>query len=100
MEEVTGLTLTNDQEGIKDTKQTVATRGSDPSQAVVEISSDPDGAEIEIDGAFVGNAPRSRSLSPGEHNIKLRKKGYQDWERKIAVQAGETLEVEAALESK
>ena len=32
--------------------------------------------------------------------IKLTKKGYSDWERKIAVEAGETLEIDAELESK
>ena len=64
------------------------------------MSSDPEGAEIEIDGAYVGNTPRTRSVQPGEHNVKLTKKGYADWERKIAVEAGETLEINAELEGK
>ena len=39
-------------------------------------------------------------MQPGEHKVKLTKKGYSDWERKIAVEAGETLEIDAELESK
>ena len=36
---------------------------------------------------------------PGEHKIKLKRKGYADWERKVAVEAVETLEIAAELES-
>ena len=99
VEEITGLTMEYEQEGVKDTKQTVATRGN-TTQGTVEITSDPEGAEIEIDGAFTGDTPRSRTLKPGEHKITLRKKGYASWERKIAVEAGEKLEIHAELESK
>ena len=102
-EQVTGLTMLYDQEGVKDTKQTVARRGDNAprdDQASLKISSDPEGAEIEIDGAFVGNTPRTRTVQPGEHKVKLKRKGYSDWERKVAVEAGETLEINAELESK
>ena len=102
-EQVTNLTMLYDQEGVKDTKQTVARRGDNAprdDQGSLKISSAPEGAEIEIDGAYVGNAPRTRTVQPGEHKVKLTKKGYSDWERKIAVEAGETLEIDAELESK
>ena len=94
VEEITGLTMEYDQEGVKDTKQTVASRGNRNTlqqQGVAEISSDPEGAEIEIDGAFVGTTPRSRNLKPGEHKLTLTKKGYRSWERKISIEAGEKL---------
>ena len=103
VEQVTGLTMLYDQEGVKDTKQTVARRGDNAprdDQGSLKISSDPEGAEIEIDGAYVGNTPRTRAVQPGEHKVKLTKKGYTAWERKIAVEAGETLEIDAELESK
>ena len=100
IEQVTGLEMLYDQEGIKATKQTVASRRSNSSQAVVEISSDPEGAEVEIDGAFVGSTPRSRSLTPGKHTIKLHKKGYKDREYNVVVEAGETMDISAELESK
>lgn len=101
MEEVTGLTMEYDQEGVKDTKQTIATRGSATgNQGTVEITSDPEGAEVEIDGAFTGNTPRTNTLKPWQHKITLRKKGYAAWQRKITVEAGETLEIHAELEDK
>ena len=103
VEQVTGLTMLYDQEGIKDTKQTVARRGDNAprdDQGSLKISSDPEGAEIEIDGAFVGNTPRTRAVQPGEHTVKLRHKGYTDWERNVAVEVGETLHVVADLKSK
>ena len=102
-EQVTGLTMLYDQEGVKDTEQTVAERGSGTaqrSQGSVSFSSNPEGAEIEIDGAYVGITPRTRTVKPGEHTVKLRHKGYKDWERKVAVEAGEILDVVADLESK
>ncbi len=101
-EQVTGQTMRYDQEGVKDTKQTVARRGDNAprvDQGSLKISSDPEGAEIEIDGAYVGITPRNPTVQPGEHNVKLKKKGYAAWERKVAVEAGETLEIGAELES-
>ncbi len=103
VEQVTGVTMEYEQEGVKDTKQTIATRkGSrqDDSRGVVKITSDPEGAEVEIDGAFAGNTPRSKALVPGEYKLKLRKKGYKDWERKLAIEAGETVQVHAEMEKK
>jgi len=103
VEQVSGQTMHYDQEGVKDTKQTVATRGGgEPaeSQGVVKITSNPEGAEVDIDGAYTGQSPRSPALAPGEHKLKLQKKGYKDWERKIMIAAGETLEVSVEMERK
>ena len=98
-EEVSGLTMHYDQEGVKETVQTVATRG-EQAQGVLEITSVPEGAEIEIDGVFVGQSPRSRKVASGDHLLRLRNKGYKDWERKVSVEAGETLAVRAEMEPK
>ncbi len=103
VEQVTGLTMTYEQEGIKDTQQNVATRSggaANPNDGIVEVTSDPDGAEVEIDGAYIGNSPRNSAVVPGKYEVKLRKNGYKDWKRKIAVSAGETLEIHAEMESK
>jgi hypothetical protein len=104
VEQATGLTMVYDQEGVKDSEQTVATRSTEKpteaasGQGTLEIKSVPEGPEIEINGAFVGNAPRLRSLAPGEYAVRLKKKGYKDWERKVSVAAGETLTVTAEME--
>ena len=67
----------------------VASVGSAPSQAMLDISSTPSGAEIEVDGSFVGNAPSSLGVAPGEHTIKLTKTGYTAWEKKIRTSSGQ-----------
>jgi hypothetical protein len=66
----------------------VAAALSDAGQATLEISSTPAGADIEIDGSFVGNAPSSLSVAPGEHTIKITKAGYTGWEKKIKTSSG------------
>ena len=101
IEQVTDKSMLYDQEGVKDTKQTVAAReGGGANQSILKITSDPEGAEIEIDGSFTGDSPRSNAVAPGKYKLKLRKKGYKDWERKVTIAAGQTLEVNAEMESK
>ena len=98
-EVVTRLTMKYDQEGIKDSEQIVAERGQGQSgRTVLEITSIPPGAEIEIDGAFVGDTPRKSDVAPGRHQMKLKLKGFKDWERKVSVERGKTLEIRAELE--
>jgi ATP-dependent Clp protease ATP-binding subunit ClpA len=55
---------------------------------MVTITSAPAAAEIEVDGAFLGTTPAELPLPVGEHLVKLTKKGYQRWERKLSVLAG------------
>lgn len=56
--------------------------------ALLDISSTPAGAEIEVDGKFVGSTPSSISLSPGDHQIVIKKAGFSAWEKKMSVSAG------------
>lgn len=65
--------------------------------ARLAITSVPDGADIEIDGAFVGNAPSSLALQPGNHNIVVKKNGYKTWERTLRVSGGD-VSIRAELE--
>jgi ATP-dependent Clp protease ATP-binding subunit ClpA len=58
-------------------------------QAVtVLITSTPTAAEIEVDGTFLGTTPAELPLPVGEHVVKLSKKDYQMWERKLTVLSG------------
>jgi hypothetical protein len=66
----------------------VASAAPNAGQATLEISSTPAGADIEIDGSFVGNAPSSLGIAPGEHTIKIMKAGYAGWEKKIKTSSG------------
>jgi hypothetical protein len=57
-------------------------------QASLVIDSTPPGADIEIDGAFVGNTPSTVPVTPGSHEIAVKKKGFSDWTRKLSVTGG------------
>jgi hypothetical protein len=72
-----------------------ALKGDQP--VAVSITSSPAGAEIEFDGSFVGNAPETLKVLPGDHLVVLRKHGFKSWERKLHV-AGEIVNVTADLE--
>jgi hypothetical protein len=101
IEQVSDVDLVFDQEGIKDEKETVASRSDVPSNmAVLDISSEPRDAEIEIDGTFAGTTPRTKRLNPGEYKIKISRNGYKNWERKIKVEANEEFPLSVQLEKK
>jgi S1-C subfamily serine protease len=61
------------------------------------VSSVPD-AEVYIDGKFVGNAPSTLPLPPGDHTIEVKASKFQDWKRTISVTDGSDLNVKAALQ--
>jgi hypothetical protein len=75
----------------------VVQEGSKSAIPKINVVSSPDGADIEVDGSFMGNAPSTVELSPGEHVILLRKSGFKDWERKLKVTGGE-VRINAVLE--
>jgi predicted transcriptional regulator len=54
----------------------------------LNISSCPAGADIEVDGAFLGNTPSSVLIPPGEHSIKVSKRGYGCWQRDLTARRG------------
>jgi len=56
--------------------------------ALLDLASKPTGADIEIDGKFVGSTPSSISVSPGDHDIAVKKSGFADWIRKVTVSTG------------
>jgi hypothetical protein len=67
-------------------------------EAGIEITSAPAGADVELDGNYIGNTPSTIGVSPGEHTISVKKKGYKTWERKIKVSSGK-VNVFAELEA-
>jgi PEGA domain len=66
-------------------------------QASLVIDSTPPGADIEIDGAFVGNTPSTLSVAAGIHTIAVKRKGFVDWAKTLAVSGG-TVHLNAELE--
>jgi len=84
------------QESVQPQATAVAASVVDP-PTTVAISSTPPSADVEVDGKFVGNTPSSVSLSAGEHTVKITKKGFKPWERKLTVSGG-SANVNAELE--
>lgn len=65
--------------------------------ATLQIESSITGADIEIDGAFAGNTPSTLTVTPGQHTIAVKKKGYTDWTRTMNV-SGTAVHLNADLE--
>ncbi len=67
----------------------VATPPRPPSPAAtLTMESTPAGGDIEIDGNFIGNTPSTVTLTPGAHEIAVKKKGFATWTRKMNVLSG------------
>jgi hypothetical protein len=76
---------------------TMSAAGDPPAQARLSVTSIPDGADIEIDGSFMGNAPSSLQLQPGDHKVLVSKSGYKPWQRTIKISGGD-VNIKAELE--
>jgi hypothetical protein len=66
-------------------------------QATIAVESTPTGADIEIDGAFVGSTSSVIELTPGSHQVVIKKKGFADWSKTLTVTGG-TIHLNAELE--
>jgi hypothetical protein len=64
----------------------------------LSVSSVPDGADIEIDGGFVGNTPSDVQVPEGEHRVSVKKTGFTTWERKMKINGGSNIHLNAELE--
>ncbi|WP_263367312.1 PEGA domain-containing protein [Edaphobacter bradus] len=57
-------------------------------QSAVTVDANAANCDIEVDGNFVGNTPSTINLTPGKHQIVVKKTGYQDWTRNMVVASG------------
>jgi hypothetical protein len=69
-----------------------------PASGTIEVRSTPDGVEVYVDGAFIGNAPATLKLAPGQHTIRVIQSGFKEWSREIAVQSGSEAHLSATLD--
>lgn len=78
------------------TKKAKAEKGS------IVISSRPEGAAIVFDGEPLDKKTdaKLKDVSADQHVIKLKKKGYYDWQAKINVSPGEEVKIKAILTKK
>jgi len=66
--------------------------------ATVILKSTPEGADITVDGKYVGSAPASLRLTPGDHTVTIEKSGYRAWQRTISLSPGGINTIDATLE--
>jgi hypothetical protein len=65
----------------------------------LRITSEPSGAEIEVDGQFMGNTPTTLVLSDGRVVVKVKKSGFQPWERTLTMNPGDKRTLNAEMEN-
>jgi hypothetical protein len=70
---------------------------STSASAELVLTSSVDGADIEIDGAFAGNTPSTVQVNAGDHTVRISRKGYQPYEKRIHVSGGK-INLRAELE--
>jgi len=64
----------------------------------LSVNSNPSGAEVYIDGNYAGTTPlENYKISPGEHVVKIKKEGYQEYTKTVNIIAGETTTLSASL---
>ena len=65
----------------------------------LRITSEPSGAEIEVDGQFMGNTPTTLVVSDGRVVVKVKKSGFQLWERTLTMNPGDKRTLNAEMEN-
>ena len=65
----------------------------------VAIASDPPGAHIEIENIDSGTTPAIVKLQPGEYRLTLTLRGYESWQEKFTVSAGNPGALAAAMKA-
>lgn len=65
----------------------------------INIYSEPADVQVFIDNTFMGNTPMSlKKVAEGEHEIRLVKENYKEWNRKVVVRSFQPTDVKATLE--
>ncbi len=71
-----------------------------PAEGKVSLMIQPFGAEIRVDGELLGKSPlESLSLPAGEHELRIRYEGYQEFSTRIKVEAGKSIILRGHLQS-
>lgn len=68
--------------------------------AQLTVTSDPDSAEVRIDGILVGTTPLTvEEVQAGESDVRVSKRGYQPYMKRMAFEATKPYKVSAVLEA-
>jgi len=65
----------------------------------VSLTSNPSGADIDVDGVFIGTTPAELPINSGERTVRITKKGFNTFERKMQIAGGGKQSIVADLVS-
>jgi len=69
-----------------------------PTAGTLTVNSTPIGARVLVNGSEIGRTPTSlAAVTPGEHNVRLRLEGYDDYETTAGVTAGRSTVIQATM---
>jgi S1-C subfamily serine protease len=72
---------------------------SEPSgKANLQVASSVPNAEIYVDGRFMGDAPSTLSIPPGDHTVEVRASKFTDWKRTVSVTSGSNVTIKAEMQ--
>lgn len=58
--------------------------------ALLDVSSNPTEADVYVDERLSGRTPSTIILTPGEHNVVIKKDGFVVWRRRFKLPSGRT----------
>ncbi|MBE2295431.1 MAG: PEGA domain-containing protein, partial [Phycisphaerales bacterium] len=73
---------------------------SQKTPAQLLVHADVDDAEVWINNKKVGTTPLAVSMPPGSYRVRVRQKGYGDWNGRVKLTAGEESTLSAILPKK
>lgn len=81
-----------------ESQPSVETEQENAGTGIITADSSPSGAEIFVDGEFKGTTPTALYKIPsGERIVTIRKEGFNDFQKSVAVVSGRTSEIQASL---
>lgn len=86
------------EESEKQSAGTGASNGPDAKAGFLIVKADDETCDVYLDGAFVGNAPARLKVDPGLHVIEVKKQGFKDFRRGLAVTEGSEQTLHAVLD--
>ena len=64
----------------------------------ISVFGRPHFAEVYLDGKYVGDLPCTvENVEPGLHELRVTRSEYEDWEKRVTIDPGETLFLEVYL---
>ena len=90
----------NTDSGNQSNNDSNSTNTQQPKTGVLIITCNLPSAQVFIKGELVGNAPISKSLSPGTYVVNVRRASYTTFEKTVKITAGGSVSVEATLKKK